>query len=143
MCWNFFNFFSIFHAWIEEKWGMTFFLNLTKKLRTSPHSSHQKKLRILTSNLAKKVRWGLRWGPHLNSVNSLVCLLQCDGVTNTCLSVILHVVHKLNLLIKIRQGWEILRNVHWREKRSWNFNLSSIFMKNTATTQNFTTANQA
>ena len=58
-----------------------------------------------------------------------LCLLRCDGVTNTCLSVILHVVHKLNLLIKIRQGWEILRNVHWREKRSWNFNLSSIYGK--------------
>ena len=70
-CWKIFNFFSIFRAWIEEKWGMTFFLNLTKKLRTSPHSLHQKKLRILTSNLAKKVRWGVRWGPHLTSVNSL------------------------------------------------------------------------
>ena len=52
---------------------MTFFLNLTKKLRTSPHSLHQKKLRILTSNLAKKVRWGAIWGPHLTSVR---CLLK-------------------------------------------------------------------
>ena len=71
----------------SEEW---FFLNLTKKLRSSPHSSHWKKLRILTSKLAKNVKWG----PHLSHMlafkyraSSILCKFSSQEWANNIVNI--------------------------------------------------------